>query len=104
MGVEWTFAYLVIFLQALAGLVLLRVRAEPRFAIRIFGALFLLNAGVSAIMALPRDAALWFAADAGMVSRSFRALDAPTGPLLLAFLAARSRAAWGRPVAWALIA
>lgn len=103
MGVEWSFTYIIILLQVLAGLVVLRSKLEPRLATQIFGALFLFNAGVSAIMGLPRDAAIWIASDPGFLTRAFRALDAPTGYLLLAFLAARSPRPGARRWAFAFI-
>ena len=103
MGVEWTLAYVVIFLQVLAGLVLVRDRSQDKLALRLFGVLFFLNAGVAAIMTLPREYAIWLASDAGIVTRAFRALDAPTGFLLLAFAAARSGLARHQRLVWWLV-
>lgn len=54
-------------------------------------------------MGLPREAAMWFASDGSWAARAFRAFDAPTGWLLLAFLAARSPRPYAERGAYALM-
>lgn len=103
MAVEWTLGYAAVFLQIVAGIVLLRDRSEDRLAIRLFAVLFFLNAGASVIMTLPREYAIWLASDGGPLTRTFRAFDAPSGFLLLAFVAARSSLRQRTSIAWSLV-
>lgn len=94
---------MAVFLQVVAGFVLLRDRSEHRLAIGLFGVLFFLNAGASVIMALPREYAIWLASDDGVLTKTFRAFDAPSGFLLLAFVAARSALPRRNAIAWSLV-
>lgn len=76
-----------------------------KLALRIFGALFLLNALVTVMMALPREYAVWLASDpSDPVTRAFRAVDAATGYLFVAFALARGRLPAHRALSWTFLA
>lgn len=104
MALEWLGGYFIVFLQVLVGLQLLRVGGVPKGLARILSALFLLNASIAALMLVPGSDAISLRSDSGLTTAVIRALDAPTGPLLFAFLALRTGGTWGRRGAVALIA
>lgn len=103
MALEWLGGYFIVFLQVLVGVQLLRVGGVPKGLARILSALFLLNASIAALMLLPGSEAVALRSDPGWTTAVIRALDAPTGPLLFAFLALRTGKTWGRRAAVALI-
>ncbi|MBI4392213.1 MAG: hypothetical protein HY556_00245 [Euryarchaeota archaeon] len=103
MDASTIFPYVLVIGQLATALVLFRSAQEPRLALRILGVLFLLNAGVTAVLGLPRDYAIWLHSDEGFVTQLFRAFDAPTGALLIAFVLARQGGALARKGAYLMM-